>query len=101
MSLYVGKVVTYMIHRHGGQTHFLAVIETAKKTTLDHFNVPTTVLFSEYEHKKLMVCDVTHIITIASLVRYDTNESHFKWIRPAAEYFQFSEGRRYGELRYM
>ena len=101
MSLYVGRVVTYMILRHGGQTHFLAVIERAKKTTLDHLNVPSTTLFSGSEQKKLMVCDLTHIITIASLVRYDANENHFKLIWPDAKYFQFSEGRRYGELRYM
>ncbi|OBZ80342.1 hypothetical protein A0J61_11609, partial [Choanephora cucurbitarum] len=65
MSWYVGDVVVYLEHKHQNQVYYLAVISVAKRSRLDKFNVLVITLFDENEAKKVIVCTVEDIISLA------------------------------------
>ena len=101
MSWYVGDVVVFLEHKHQDQVHHLAVISVAKKSIMDKFNVPVITLFNEDEAKKIMVCNVEDVITLAGFIRYNNRINQFKVIWLDAMYYQKLDERKRGEISHM
>ena len=100
-SWYVGEVVTYLVHNHQDQVHHLAVISVAKKSKMDKFNVPAITLFHDNEAKKIIVCNVEDIITLAGIVRFNNHSNEFKVIWLDASYYKKLDDRKRGEISHM
>ena len=95
-SWFAGEVITYLDHKHLGRLHFLTVVSIAKTCSLDIFKIPIVTIFGPNESKKIVVCDVTHIITIASYMKFSDHDLKYKIIWPDAKYYQELEKRKPG-----
>ncbi|KAI8332185.1 hypothetical protein BD560DRAFT_341296 [Blakeslea trispora] len=100
-SWYVGEVVCYLAHNNLGCTYFLAIVSVAKEAHFDSFKVPTVTLFGQFKTKKLIVCNVLDIISIASLLKYNNEAFKFKVIWPEAKFYRKLNGRKTGRNQYI
>ena len=81
-----------MIHEHQGVERFLALISVVEESMMDRFGVPKVKLFANDARKKVMICEVEHIITIVGLVRYNENDLKYKLIWPDSMYHKKFDG---------
>ena len=58
-----------MIHVYRGVECFLVLISVVEESVVDRFDVPAVKLFAEDARKKVMICEVEHIVSIVGLVR--------------------------------
>ena len=100
-SWYVGDVIVYLEHKHQKQVYHLAVISVAKRSRLDKFNIPVITLFNESKAKKVIICKVEDIITLAGFVRFNNHRNQFKVIWLDAMYYKKLDNRKRGEISHM
>ena len=98
-SWYVGEVITYFIYSYHDSSRFLALISVVESSTLDEYDVPSVILFSENSpQKKYTVCGVEDIINIVGFVRYNGNILQHTLIWPDAMYHKKIDNLKKSEL---
>lgn len=99
MSWFVGEVITFFVHVHRGVVYHLAAVSLVESSAMGNFGVPVVEVFSNNEDKKVVVCNVNDIITLAGFVRYSDNERQYKVIWENALYYKKLDGRSCGRRR--
>ena len=88
VSWYVGEVITYLVHKHGGRVFHLAVLSLVEHSDMNEYGVPIVTCFANHQDSKIVVCDVSDIITSAGFIRFNTNERQFKVIWEGVFYYK-------------
>ena len=99
MSWFVGEVITFVVHVHHGTVYHLAVVPLVNNSAMGNFGIPIIEVFANNEDRKVIVCDVSDIITLAGFVRYNDSDCQYKVIWENALYYRKLDGRSCGRRR--